>query len=152
VRKKKVHVPIRFVLDSGQSLVVLTHEGDPNLIEMLNVLEGLLGRETLGPAFRFLEDRRGRSTPVATSYVRGLSSYLGAEDAFRGTRWAVVVDPARIASYGMGRMQEILLESAHVDAAVFDDVGKALAWLRPSSEPPRRVDDDGSEGSPGDCP
>jgi hypothetical protein len=123
-------------VDATHSLVTLRYEGVPTLSDAIGAMDQVLAHPALTSRFRYLHDRRANIAAPDTSYVLGIAKYADAHaTALRGARWAVVVEPEMIASFGMGRVEQILLEQVPISVAVFVSLAEALVWLDVPSSP-----------------
>lgn len=110
----------------GYAVLLLT---DPyTYSESEAALSQLLSPAVLKPS-RFLVDRR-QASPPTPDYVRGIARFLQTHaDELEGVQAAVLVGDQ--ASFGMGRMLQLLAEARDVTARVriFQKYDEALDWL-----------------------
>jgi hypothetical protein len=105
---------------------------DPYTFEDFTATLALLIRNaSYRPRLPILSDRRDASAPPS-AFVRQLVRFVDGHDVLRGTPVAIVVGTT--AGYGMGRMQEMLAESAHLVVRTFTDHGQAVDWLLTGSD------------------
>ena len=118
---------IRYDFDDSGAVVRLTYEGELTVRQWTTVMGEVLQDARWQPGTVVLADRR-RSDPPTTQFVREMADYVaGHADAFRQCRWAVVVDD--IASFGMARMGQELLEPFNVSYEIFEDMASAERWI-----------------------
>jgi len=90
---------------------------------------GFLGHPDYRPGMGVLHDWRALLEAPQPLDVRRRADYLERHVAsFRFTRWALVV--SRSATYGMGRIEQTLLNGSPVEIRIFRDLAEAEAWAR----------------------
>jgi hypothetical protein len=118
-------------MDRERSLAILTWaDVQPQLDLWREGFECALDHPDFAPHFGIVSDRRALTRSPDAEFVRAfvtiVSSYAVA-GRFRG-RWATVVDAGQTASFGMGRMTEILGEQQTLQYRVFTSLDEAVQW------------------------
>lgn len=123
-------VPLTFEIDPQLSLIAITRSHNPTFDEWRAFMEGLLSDARFRPGQAIIEDRRAdRSVPTrndvetAAAWVRTNAARLGQ------IRWAVVLDPAALAAFGMVRVGEFLTDRSGVALRAFTSIETARAWV-----------------------
>ncbi len=119
--------PLAYQIDEERGLVLITVDRQPSLEDWRATLDCLLGDQRFQEGFSVVTDRRGVPPPEA-EYVR--SAIRSLADRFGGhppMRWATVAPPGLVA-FGMGRMAELVGESAGVTFRVFQTLEEAILW------------------------
>jgi hypothetical protein len=120
-------MPIEHWLEPQAHIVVIRYRAPYSLEEWTRAMDAIAADARFDAAYGYLADRRG-AAPPAPAYARGVQDYLVAHpELSRGRRVALVVDS--LVGYGMARMQELLNESAEMEARVFDSEAAARQWL-----------------------
>jgi hypothetical protein len=114
-------------IDSTRRLVLLTPPGPPTLQDWIDVIDRLIVDPRIEPGFGVISDRRHLSTPPTTEYVRdSIKALCDRRDYFRWHRVAIL--SGNLATYGMGRMAEMLAENHDLEFRVFTDETEAILW------------------------
>jgi hypothetical protein len=120
-------MPQSFEIDVDAGLVILAGTGALDIRETRRTIEAAWADPRYRAGFHFLADRRGTAPPT-TAYVHAFTAFLRARAAdFAGAQWATVV--SETASYGMGRMGEMLSDGGPVTFGVFTSIDDARRWL-----------------------
>jgi len=122
-------VALTFEIDPQLGLVVIVRSHHPTFDEWRTFMEGLLADPQFRPGYAIVEDRRGdRGVPsrneveIVSAWIRTNASRLGQ------SRWAVVLDPASLAAFGMVRVGEFLTDRSGVSLRPFTSLETARAW------------------------
>lgn len=120
---------LTFEIDPQLGLVLITRSHNPTFEEWRIFMEGLLTDPQFRPGFAIVDDRReDRVVPsrteveIAAAWIRMNATRLG------HTRWAVVLDPTALASFGMVRVGEFLTDRSGVSLRAFTSIETARAW------------------------
>ncbi len=121
---------LTFEIDPQLSLIAITRSHNPTFDQWREFMEGLLSDARFRPGQAIIEDRRAdRSVPTrndvetAAAWVRINAARLGQ------IRWAVVLDPAALAAFGMVRVGEFLTDRSGVSMRAFTSIETARAWV-----------------------
>ena len=91
-----------------------------------------------GPEVRLLSDRRAASAPT-TEFTRQIAAMARVRPTLLAQHpVAIVVASADAAAYGMGRMQELLIDGVPHTMRTFYSYTEAVAWL--NNQPSGRQD------------
>jgi hypothetical protein len=122
-------VGLVYSIDAEARLVRLDYMGEVSADEWCSVMRTVFRQPQFKPGFGFLADRRRGVTPTRL-YLERIMAFIACQRAhLAGSRLALVVtDDA--ASYGMGRMGEIMAEQGPLRVQVFRDIDQAESWLR----------------------
>ena len=120
----------RFNVDEDARLVVATFEGEVGDADLFDYLADMLASTDYGAGWHTLIDFTPaavlRLTSQGVRRMRTLPTEM--EDRLRGAR-AAILAPEGSAAFGMGRMYQIMGESAAYEVAVFSDRRTAMDWL-----------------------
>ena len=122
-----------YEIDPEAGLVTFIYRLDPTFEEWRSTMETVFAHPGYRPGFHFLGDRRSVQTPPDRMYIGRIVEWMNIHaDKVRGARWATLVSTP--ASYGMGRMGQVLGEGGPVALGVFLDHAEAMRWLRGEAE------------------
>lgn len=112
-----------------QGLVTITRTHHPTFDEWRAFMERLL----IDPKFRsgsaIVDDRRCVSAAPSRNEVEIIAAWIRTNaPRFGDIRWAVVVDPAAQAAFGMARVSESLTDRSGVTVRPFTSLDVARAW------------------------
>jgi hypothetical protein len=121
-------MPYHLSIDAKLRIATLVCNRLPTLTEWPTLFDEMQAHPGFGPGFGFLIDRRAITEPAETEYVHSLVAILRRnEQLFVGTRCAVIVP--NVASYGMMRMMELMLDGSPFHVRGFKEFHKAARWL-----------------------
>jgi hypothetical protein len=103
---------------------------DPVTIhDVRNAIEAALADAAYAPDVKVISDRRAAAAPDAT-FIREVAALARDRPDLVRHPVAIVVSSSDPAAYGMGRMQEMLVEAVHANMRTFYDLTDAMAWLK----------------------
>jgi hypothetical protein len=122
---------LTYHIHTERALVIIIGSGKGGGEEWETFLSSLISDPAFERGFRFLEDRRGLAELPTHAEVERAARWIQDHRAELGrTRWAIVVDPASPAAFGMARVQEALTSTGPVTVRTFIDYEAALAWAQ----------------------
>ncbi len=122
-----------YAIDEATGLVTFLYRDDPTFEEWTRTMETVFADPRYRPGFHFLGDRRAVDTPPERAYIRRIIEWMDRRaEKVRGARWATLVSTP--ASYGMGRVGQVMGEGGAVELGVFLDEAEAMRWLRGEAE------------------
>ena len=120
---------LSYEIDPRVGFIEIRRSHNPTFDEWRGFMESLLADTRFTPGMSIVEDRRGVTdapsrieVEIAAAWVRANAARLGK------SRWAIVVDPAAQAAYGMARVAEFLTDRSGVAQRPFTKVDEARAW------------------------
>ena len=115
----------------AENLVYIKGEGEAAREDWRVAVEAILADPRHEPGMGLLQDHRAVTRIPTTAEIQVAASFLrGRADQLGIARWALVV--ANDASFGMGRVAEVILENTSIVARVFRDRAEAETWARGS--------------------
>ena len=118
--------------DDG-AIVYLDHDEVMTLDELTSALLKLREDPRCSPGVALVADR-SRLPPPSTEFVRGVVDFLVENrETFAGCRMAQVVPD--VASFGMARMYQTLLDRHDMSVEIFHDLAAAESWARQETSP-----------------
>ena len=121
-------MPVHFVIDPFERLVVYVVEGNATREEAVKFLDAVISHRDFERGFNFLGDRRDVVLGQTSAYVYGVADEVNArKKVLAPCRWAVIVadEPA----YDMTRMWGIMTEYSGVYILPFHTAEAATDWL-----------------------
>jgi hypothetical protein len=125
----------RYTIHPERSLVVITRVHHVGTDEWAAFMTAVIEDPQFEPGFSLVDDRRDvRDVPRrqeverAALWIQDHASRLGC------MRWAIVVDPAALAAFGMARVVEALTSHTCVVVRASTDVVAATAWAAGRAE------------------
>ncbi len=110
-------------------LCVVCFQDPVTFEEWQHAVDEALADPEYSPEVRVVSDRRASTAPDS-GFIHKIARMVGERpEIFRRHPVAIVVSGANAAAFGMGRMQEMLSESAQVRVRTFYDYDLAVAWL-----------------------
>jgi hypothetical protein len=126
-------LPLPYEIDPTRRLVVWTHTAAEPAGVWTRTLEQILADPLFAPGFRIIEDLRDDpDSPESSDVRKGVITIRRFRERLGRCRWAVLLRPESVATYGMLRMAEILLDDASVTLRPFVEMADALAWVSKS--------------------
>ena len=120
---------LTFDLDTQLGLMVITRSHHPEFDEWREFMEGVIRDERFKPGVCLIEDRRGDSTVPTRGEVEIVAAWIRANARRLGEiRWAVVLAPDSLASFGMARVGEFLTDRSGVTLRPFTSIEQARLW------------------------
>lgn len=127
---------LTFEIDPQLSLVAITRSHNPTFDEWRTFMEGLLTDSRFRPGHSIVEDRRADGSVPSRNDVETAAAWVRANAARLGQiRWAVVLDPAALAAFGMVRVAEFLTDRSGVTVRAFTSLETARAWAAGGLDP-----------------
>ncbi len=126
-------MPVEFEVIRSRRLVVITYADFVTIEDWTNTLEAMFAHPEYEPGFNLLVDRRAAEPPTR-AFADAVAMFVRKRRKQFGTA-KVAILVSDIASYGMGRMQEILNESSDLPTRAFRSEAEARGWLE---APPER--------------
>ncbi len=125
-------MPVGYQVIPAKRLVIVTYTDPVILEDWTNTIEAVFLHPEYEPGFNLLVDRRAAEPPTR-AFADAVATFVRKRRTkFGSARIALLVSD--IASYGMGRMQEMLNESADLPTRAFRSEAEAYAWLDVSAE------------------
>jgi hypothetical protein len=122
-------VALTFEIDPQLGLVLIARSHNPTFEEWRIFMEGLLADPRFQPGFAIVDDRRDDRVVPSRTEVEISAAWIRMNAARLGhMRWAVVLDPTALASFGMVRVGEFLTDRSGVSLRAFTSIETARAW------------------------
>jgi hypothetical protein len=113
--------------DDG-AIVYVEYDEAPNLEKWISVVSVMKEEPRRRDAVAIIADRT-RAGPSTPEFVRAAVPYLVSNiEELSRYRLALVIPDA--ASFGMGRMVQVMLDVHGLSFEIFDDMEKGEAWVR----------------------
>jgi hypothetical protein len=121
-------MPVHFVIDPFERLVVYVVEGNATREEAAKFLDAVISHRDFERGFNFLGDRRDVVRGQTPAYVYGVADEVNErKKELAPCRWAVIV--ADESAYAMTRMWGIMTEYSGVYILPFHTAEAATDWL-----------------------
>lgn len=116
-----------YAIDVGHRIVRVVYHAQPTFQQWSETMECVFAEPGYRPDFGILLDRSHLSRPAEADYISQMALFIDyRQGRFGPSRWAILT--GEIASFGMGRMAE-LLSSHQSTIRPFHDRSEAEAWL-----------------------
>ena len=121
-------MPIHYEIDADRRLVYEGGHGPATREDFAALIRGLAEDEDFRPGMNGICDFRGLTFDLPTTEIEELCELMsGNEEAFRGSRFAVIVP--RDLEFGLVRMFSLMLEGAPFQVRAFRELEEARLWL-----------------------
>jgi hypothetical protein len=122
-------MPVTYVYTQDR-IVWFTFVDPVTVHDVRSAIDAAVADAAYAPDIKVISDRRAAAAPEAT-FIREVAALArDRPDLSARHPVAIVVSSTDPAAYGMGRMQEMLVEAAHANMKTFYDLADAMAWLR----------------------
>jgi hypothetical protein len=121
-------MPVNWSVDAANKVVTIRYVDPYTEDEWREAVAAALRDEAYQHGFDFLIDRRFAQAP-SEAFARAVAVFISAHiGEFGPARVAIVVSSE--AGYGMGRIQQVLNETAGLESRAFTSQDAAADWLR----------------------
>ena len=125
-----------YLIHSERSLVVIARTERIGSDEWEALMNAVLADPAFLRGYALVDDRRESADVPTRSDVERAARWIHDQSARLGAiRWAIVVNPASLAAFGMTRVVEALTSQTSVVVRAFTDLPAATAWATGHAEP-----------------
>ena len=129
-------VPLSYAIHPDRSLIVVTRLRPATFEEWSQAMSALLTDRSFTSGLHIVEDCRAVTNVPPRSEVERFARWIHDHAPLLGSvRWAVVVQPSALASFGMARVGEALTAGSGITLRAFTDLQAAFAWVSGGVEP-----------------
>ncbi len=118
---------LTYTIDKAIRMVTIQYNANPDFAEFERTMETVFKDPNYKAGLNFLLDRHLVDEPPSTEYIKELVGFLKKHELKLN---CVAFMVKNVASYGMGRMAQILAEDVDVRLQVFTDMKEAKQWSR----------------------